>query len=208
MTRISFRVVSIELKDSTLHKINENNLIRLNLTQRPHHISDEYLLKNVHCLYGINHEFNIEDPLNQVERLTLTVRSVLKKSAIASLFDLDDITPTRKPKDHSIDRYVDQNNENRDANVNCDYFEPKHSLIGYCTIDVKALEKGINNTFRVELLTRGNVQVVGFVNLEVYEWQTPVNHALPQASAAQISNQPILFVDPGCPPANTQQAFA
>lgn len=207
MTRITFRVDSIELKDATLHKINENNLIRLNLTQRPHHFSEEYLLKNVRCLYAINHEFVVEDSLNQVNRLTLTVRSVLKKSAIASLFDMDDVSSTRKPKDHSIDRYVGQNNENRDANVHCDYVEPKHSLIGYCTIDLKQLQKGVNNTLRVELLTRGNVQVVGFVSLEVYIWQSNAGVYKPQSTS--LSNQPILFVDPGCPPpANTQQNSA
>lgn len=207
MSRISFRVDSIELKDSVLHMINENNLIRLNLTQRPHHISDEYLIKNVRYLYGINHEFSIEDPSNQVERLTLTVRSVLKKSAIASLFDMDDVSPVHKPKDHSIDKYV-QNNENKDANIQCDYVEPKHSLIGYCTVDVRKLQKGVNNTLRIELLTRGNVQVVGFVNLEVYIWQSSVTHVSQQSNASQYSNQPIVFIDPGCPPANAQPTYA
>ena len=202
MTRISFRVVSIDLKDSTVHSINEDNIIRLNLTQRPHHISDEYLIDNVHSLCYINHDFNIEDPINHVQRLTLTVRSVQKKSALASLFDFDDNSHSHQPKDHSIDKYVARNDENRSANLHCEYVEPKHSLIGYCTISVTELEKGVNNSLRVELLTRGNVQVVGYANLEVYIWSEPKPNLQKQT---QYSNQPILFVDPGCPPLTTPQ---
>ncbi|KAK8900085.1 hypothetical protein M9Y10_002408 [Tritrichomonas musculus] len=203
MSVISFRVVSIDLKDSTLHNINQNNLVRLNVTQRPNHDTEEYLLKNASCLNNINHEFVIQDPTNKVERLTLTVRSVLKKTSVASIFNLEDDKPKmRKPKDRSVDHYIQGCKENREGYVECEYVEPKHSLIGYCTVNVKELEMGVNNTLRIELLTRGVVQVAGFVNLEVYTWNNPSR--ISQQKVSQTNNEPIMFVDPGCPTTNSQ----
>lgn len=204
MSRISFRVNSIELKDSTLHTINQNNLMRLNLTQRPTHKTEEYLLKNVNCLRNINHEFVIEDPTNKVQRLTLTLRSVLKKTTLASIFNLDNNQPKMsKPKDMSVDRYIQGTKEEREGWVECEYVEPKHSLVGYCTVDLKEIKKGENNILRFELLTRVDVKVVGYVNLEIYTWdnQTKTNT---QYQCSQLSNEPIMFVDPGCPPSNNQ----
>ena len=204
MSRISFRVNSIELKDSTLHTINQNNLMRLNLTQRPTHKTEEYLLKNVNCLRNINHEFVIEDPTNKVQRLTLTLRSVLKKTTLASIFNLDNNQPKMsKPKDMSVDRYIQGTKEEREGWVECEYVEPKHSLVGYCTVDLKEIKKGENNILRFELLTRVDVKVVGYVNLEIYTWdnQTKTNT---QYQCSQLSNEPIMFVDPGCPTTNSQ----
>lgn len=204
MSTISFRVTSIELKDETIRSLSKNNLIRLNLTQRPNHLTEEYLLKNLSCLRNINHEFTVQDPSNKVDRLTLTVRSVLKKTTFASIFNLYSDTPKeRKPKENTVDKYIQGIKENHEGCVECEYVEPKHSLVGYCTINLKELEKGVNNTLRVELKTRVNVKVVGYVNLEVYTWNNP-SKTLPRQTAQQANNEPIMFVDPGCPTENTQ----
>lgn len=204
MSRISFRVISIDLKDSTLQSMNQNCLMRLNLTQRPNHKTEEYLLKNAKCLQNINHEFCIEDAYNKVQRLTLTLRSVYKKTTFASIFNLDNNQPKMsKPKDMSVDRYIQGCTETREGWVDCEYVEPKHSLIGYCTVDLKEIKKGENNTLRLELLTRVNVKVVGYVNLEVYTWDCPTKD-YSQIKCTQFSNEPIMFVDPGCPPATNQ----
>lgn len=206
MSRISFRVNSIELKDSTIRSLNENNIMRLNVTQRPNHKTEEYLLKNLHCLHNINHEFIIDDPSNKVQRLTLTLRSVLKKTTIASIFNLEQQQPKKnQKKDVTVDRYIQGIKENNEGRIECEYVEPKHSLVGYCTIDLKEIKKGENNILRVELLTRVNVQVVGYVNLEVYQWENQTVRKQ-QANSYQM-NEPILFVDPGCPQQNDNQAY-
>lgn len=199
MSIISFRINSIELKDSTLSSINKNNLVRINVTQRPNHKTEEFLLKNISFLKNINHESFIQDPLNKVERLTLTLRSVLKKTTIASIFNLgNEATQVKKNNDHSVDHYIQGCKENNDGLVECEYVEPKHSLIGYCTINLKELERGVNNTLRLELLTRVNVKVVGYVNLDVYTWDSPEMMSARQKLKPK-SKEPILFVDPGYP---------
>lgn len=198
MSVISFRVVSIDLKDSTLHNINQNNLVRLNVTQRPNHDTEEYLLKNASCLNNINHEFVIQDPTNKVERLTLTVRSVLKKTSVASIFNLEDDKPKmRKPKDRSVDHYIQGCKESHEGCIDCEYYESLNSLIGYRNIEIKELKKGISNIFHMELITRGNVKVVGYVNLEIYIWDCLTKNNLAKKSTP-VYNEPILFVDPGC----------
>lgn len=198
MSVITFRLNSIELKDSTLHEIN-NNLIRINLTQRPTHKTEDFLLKNSSYLHNINHEFFIQDSLDKVNRLTLTVRSVLRKTTLASIFNIgNESNKVNKKSDHSVDNYIQGCKQNQDGVIDCEYIEPKHSLIGYCTINLKELERGVNNTLRVELLTRVNVKVVGYANLEVYTWVDPDMVSARQKLQPK-SKEPILFIDPGCP---------
>ncbi|KAK8896378.1 hypothetical protein M9Y10_014276 [Tritrichomonas musculus] len=203
MSRITFRVVSIELKDSTIHHISRYDLMRINITQRPTHHKQEYLLNNYNNLANINHEFIIEDRSNEVNKITLTLRYVRKSSYISGLADYNvPIKPEKKVKDKSIDKYISSGcNENRDDNVQCLYIEPKHSLIGYSNIQIKYLEVGVNNAMKVELLTRSDNQVVGYVNLEIYIYRYPV---ITPEQKAKTEAEPIFFVDPGCAPTNPQ----
>lgn len=199
MSRISFRINSIDLKSSVLEKINPNNLVKLDLTQNPNYRNDEYLLKNVSYLNKINHEFIIEDPSNKVEKLTLTLSSVLKKTTLASIFNLDNnqVKP-KKQKDTAIDKYIQGNfKENNDGYVNCEYVETNHSIIGYRNIELKELKKGVDNNFRIELISRGTVKVVGYINLEIYIWDSPIQFDN-QQKTFQYNHEPIFFVDPGC----------
>lgn len=195
MSRITFRVNSIELKDSALHSINPNSIIRLNVTQKPTTNSEEYLLKNVSCLADINHQFAIDDPYNNCEFLSMTVRSVLKKTTFASIFGLDDDIPQKKPNDKTVDKFVNGFRENRKNNVDCEYKETKHSLIGFCQINLKNIEKGINNSLQYKLITKKN-EVVGFVNFDIYIWDSPSKTNYQRKITE--STGPILFVDPGC----------
>lgn len=205
MSRIAFRIVSIELKNSTIHNVCHGDLIRINITSRPTHNKQEYILNNYRGLANINHEFNIEDPQNEVNRITMTLRTVIKSSYFNNMTIITNMhtNAKQKQKDHSIDNYIRAGtNENRDDNVQCVYLEPKHSLIGYCTIKMKNLEVGVNNTLKVELLSRSTSEVVGYANLEVYVWREPT--VTQGQISAHTANEPILFVDPGCPTTNQQ----
>ena len=195
MSSISFRVVSVELKEQTITKLNPRNLFRLNITQRPHHVREEYLVNESQGLYNINHEFEIEDKSNTVQRITLTLRTVEKKFTLSNLFG---ISQTKQKKDHNIDNFVGSNT-NVPENIQYEYYEPAHSLIGYCTVNIEELKKGVNNQIRAELLTRGKeVKCVGYANLEVYVWR--INKPSGRNPKALFNNSEIVFIDPGCPP--------
>ena len=198
MTRISYRLASIELNDIVTRTFNSENVIRINLTQKPNKKTEEYLLKNVEALQNINHEFIIDDPSGKIEKISMTLRKVIKKPTLANFFNLDNNAPKKKANDHTVDHYIGENRENRANNVVCEYIVPRHSLVGYCIINLKEVEKGVNNSLRIELLSRINEQVIGYVNLELYIWNSP-SRLYSQKKTEQISNQPILFIDPGCP---------
>lgn len=205
MSIITYRVKSIDLKDSTLHTFSKNALIRLNLTQKPSSLCEEYVLKNAQCLADINHEFVIDDPFNKVDILSLTVRSVMKKTSLASVLGFEDNTKRNaKPTEISVDKFVSGFRENRNNNADCEYVEPKHSLIGYCQVNLREIEKGTNNVLHLNLITKKN-ETVGYVNLEIYSWDSP-NRINNQQKMTQKYDTPILFVDPGCQPADPQHS--
>ncbi|KAK8864750.1 hypothetical protein M9Y10_010273 [Tritrichomonas musculus] len=198
MTRISFRVNSIELKDYALQKINEDNLMKLSLSKNNNQKPDEYLLKSAKYLYNIKHEFIIEDPSNKVQKLTLTLSTAMKKVTLANLFSFDNNeTKMTKNKNFSVDHYIQGCKESHEGCIDCEYYESLNSLIGYRNIEIKELKKGISNIFHMELITRGNVKVVGYVNLEIYIWDCLTKNNLAKKSTP-VYNEPILFVDPGC----------
>lgn len=205
MSRIAFRIVSVELNKSTIHDWeNKAGLVRINLTERPTHNKQEYIIDNFYGLANVNHEFNIDNPENAITKITMTLRNVYKTSYVSNMADVPKMYVNKKTphKDHTIDNYIKSGtNGNRDDNVNCIYIEPKHSLIGYCTINIKDLEVGVNNAIKVEVISRETSQVVGYANLEIYIWKEPT---FTQQKFASTCNEPILFVDPGCP-TNTQK---
>ena len=131
--------------------------------------------------------------------MSMTLRTVIKSSYFGTQIVVPNMhhSIAAKPKDHSIDNYIRSGcNENRDDNVQCIYIEPKHSLIGYCTIKMKDIEAGVNNSLRVELLTRSTAKVVGYANLEIYVFREPTLTLKDKLKHA--NDEPILFVDPGC----------
>ena len=152
MSTITFRVNSIQLKPSTINELNRKNAFRLNLTQRPRHISEEYLVKDNFDLEHLNHEWIIEDAKNSVEKVTLTLRTVEKRFNLSKFL--------RRRKNH-------HENCNSKINTQYEYVEPEKSLIGYCTINLKEQPIGSNSTIRTELMTRGDVKIVGFADLDV-----------------------------------------
>ena len=54
MSRITFRVASIELNNSTIREISHGDLVRINITQRPMHSKQEYILNNYRSLANVN----------------------------------------------------------------------------------------------------------------------------------------------------------
>lgn len=200
MSRIAFRIISVELNNSTIHDLKNNaGLVRINLTERPTHNKQEYIIDNYRSLTNVNHEFNIDNPENKITKITMTLRNVYRSSYFSNLAVVPNMYVNKKTpnKDHSIDNYIKAGtSENRDDNVQCIYIEPKHSLIGYCTIKIKDLEVGVNNAIKVEVLSRETSNVVGYANLEIYIWKEPT---FTQQKLASTCNEPILFVDPGCP---------
>lgn len=200
MSSISFRVNSVELEDFTLRSINKENLIRLNVIQRPSKVTYEYLLKNSECLKGINHEFSIDNSSNKIDKLTFMISSVVRKPTLVNLFDFGNNSPKNKSNDQSYEKCVNGSKENDSDHVDCEYIVPMHALIGYCTIKLKEIEKGVNNSLRVELLTKKNAKVIGFVNLDIYVWDGPKQ--VIQQKKSHLNDEKILFVDPECPVSN------
>lgn len=197
MTNISFRIDSIDLKDSTLSQLDKNTMIRLNLTQRPSKMSEEYIVDDLNGLYSLNHCWNIRDPTNSIKTLTFTVRKVSKKMTIANIFNLNGTQ--QHPHSHDVDRFVGRRNENRDNNVQYDYYQSNHSLIGIFEINLKDIPRGIDNIIKASLVKKPNLDVVGHANLQVYVWGNGSNII---NFENEHKNETYCFVDPGCPPVN------
>ena len=201
MSRISFRVVSVELQDFTFRSINKENLIRISIIQRPSKIRDDYLLKNVECLKDINHEFTISHKSNKVDKLTMTISSVLKKPTLANFFGFDDDASNTKSNDNSEYKIITENKENDNNHIECEYIIPIHSLVGYCTINLKEIKKDVNNSMHIDLITKDD-KVIGHANVEVYIWESPKQ--INQETKSQINGENVLFKDPECPSSNIQ----
>lgn len=197
MTNISFRIDSIDLKDSTLANLDKDTMIRLNLTQKPSKISEEYIVDDLSGLHSLNHCWNINDPTNSCKTLTLTVRKVSKKVSLANIFNLNGTQQHQCT--HDVDRFVGKRNENRDNNIQYDYYQSNHSLIGIFEISLKDIPKGIDNVIKAALLKKPKLDVVGYANLQVYSWGNDSN--VINFNSESHENETYAFVDPGCPPA-------
>ncbi|KAK8886736.1 hypothetical protein M9Y10_042204 [Tritrichomonas musculus] len=198
MTKISFRIDSIEFKDSTIARLNKDTLFRLNLTQKPSKISEEYIVDNLSGLYSLNHCWNINDPTNSCKSLTFTVREVSKKISLANIFNLNGTQ--QHPHSHDVDRFVGRRDENRDTNIQYDYTQSNHSLIGIFELNISDLPKGVDNIIKASLLKKPDLDVVGHANLEIYIWGNDSN--IINFEREENVNQSVAFVDPGCPPIN------
>lgn len=169
MTKISFRIASIELKDSELNKINKDNLFGIKLIQMPQKSSDEYIVNSENNLQNFDHEFYIENHFNKVEKVIMMIRSVQ-----SCLFNFNQST-----KDEQINGTIERNDENCDENVQQDNNETKkienknQNIIGYCTIDMTKMEKGVNNTFTADIFSKHEDKIVGHANFEIYIMNTP-----------------------------------
>ena len=201
MSRISFHVVSVELQDFTFRSINKENLIKISVIQRPSKIREDYLLKNVECLKDFNHEFIIHNKSNKVEKLTMTISSVLKKPTLANFFGFDDETSNAKLNSNSEYKKINEDKENDNNHVECEYIIPIHSLIGHCTISLKEIKKDINNSMCIDLITN-NDKVIGHVNCEIYLWEC--QKQLIQEQKSQVNGEKNVFKDSECPTSNIQ----
>ena len=157
MSRISFCIDSIELEESTLKNININNLIGLRLTQKPQNISDEYIIGNKQSLQSTSQEFYIEDHFNELDKIILMIRTV--QSCYST-------------SENKKECFSEKGNENCDENSIKENIEKKltknSNIIGNCTIDMKKMKEGSNNTFSAEIISKSDGKVIGQANLEIY----------------------------------------
>ena len=100
---------------------------------------------------------------------------------------------------HDVDRFVGRRNENRSNNIQYDYYQSNHSLIGIFDISLKDIPRGIDNIIKASLLKKPTLEVVGHANLQVYVWGKDSNVINFESSHVAETYS---FVDPGCPPVN------
>lgn len=150
MRKITFKVISINLKPSILCQIRNFNLIRLNLTQNPSKISEAFFINKKEFLKSINHEFVINDYFNDTEKLLMTIRYVDDKNTFfRNIFNSDCLMIKRQMK------------------INNSRVEPKLTLIGSFTVNLNELKKENCNSLCVEIHSRYNNQVIGYANVMI-----------------------------------------
>ena len=146
-----FYVSSIDLKDSVLDKINPSNMIRLNLTQKPCSIQEDYIVNRITKLQNVDHNFNIITTSNRTKKVLLTIRKVEKKWCLENLFKFT-LEKENKKNNNYIDSIVGRNCGKKHSNTQYKYEQLANSLIGYCEIDIEKLDKCVNNEIKAEIL--------------------------------------------------------
>lgn len=163
MSKISFRIVSIEFNNTEFNKINKSNLIGIRLIQMPQQSFDEFIVGNEGNLKNFDHEFYIENHLNSIDKIIMMIRSVQ-----SCFFN-----------ENSNQNIVDKNDENCVDNSQSNNGETKKidfknkNVIGSGTIDMSKMEKGVNNTFSIDVFSKSEGKVVGKANLEIYIINAP-----------------------------------
>lgn len=161
MSKISYRILSIDFNQSILYQIRKFSLFRLNLTQKPSFVAEEYFINKIDHFKNINHEFIIDDFTNNIDRLSMTIRYIDKQYTSSGISNSDCFQFIKNS--NKIPEYQMRSNNNI---VN--FIEPKFSLIGCYTINLKEIKRGIENSLRVEILSRYNNQIIGYANLKIF----------------------------------------
>lgn len=161
MSKISYRILSIDFNQSILCQIRKFSLFRLNLTQKPSFVAEEYFINKIDHFKNINHEFIIDDFTNNIDRLSMTIRYIDKQYTSSGISNSDCFQFIKNS--NKIPEYQMRSNNNI---VN--FIEPKFSLIGCYTINLKEINRGIENSLRVEILSRYNNQIIGYANLKIF----------------------------------------
>lgn len=163
MSKVSYRVISIDFIHPILQQIGKSNFIRLNLTQKPSRIAEEYFIYDISKLKSINHEFIINDFYNNIKKLSMSIRSIAKQTVYTSISNSDCFQILKK----SNKQYL-TGNQSKSSNDIQNFFEPKLTLIGCFTINLNDIKRGVNNSLRVEIRSRINDQIIGYANLKVF----------------------------------------
>ena len=165
---VTFYVSSIDLKDSVLSKINTSNMIKLNLTQKPCSIQEDYIVNRIKKLQNINHSFNINTTENSTKKIRLTIRKVEKKWCFENLFKFT--LKKENKKNNYVDSIVGQKYNIKHSNTQYKYEQLANSLIGFCEIDIQNLGKCVNNKIKVEIISKKDKKLVGYANIEIYQY--------------------------------------
>lgn len=193
--KVSFYVSSIELLDSVANKIKSNNMIRLNITQKPILIKDEYIVNHIEGLNNLKHEFiAINDP-ESMKELTLTLRKVEKKRCLSNA-----LKTSRKNKSMS-------DNNSSTSNIQYKYNQHDHSLLGYFTINIENLEKEVQYSMKVDIITKYDSILIGYANIEIFKCdeiyvkkkdQSKKNKNTKKNNAYVSRKNKEIFDDPNC----------
>lgn len=185
--QISFIVSSITLHKPAMSQIKTSDMIKLNITPNPLKQKQEYIINHLQGLNNINHEFKIVSSPNSTKFITLSIRKVEKKWCFENLFK----TPSK-----SIDPLTGKPNGMNDSNIQYQYEQLANSLLGFCKIDIDSLEIGVNNSIKVDLITKKDSKAVGEAYINIYKWDDQMQF-LSQKIDDQSLNK-ILFEDPEC----------
>lgn len=166
---VSFYVSSIDIKDSILEKINTGNMIKLNLTQKPCSIQEDYIVNRIKKLQNIDHSFNITTTSKMTKKIILTIRKVEKKWCLENLFKFT-LEKENKKNNNYFDPIVGRKCDKKHSNTQYKYEQLANSLIGYCEIDLEKLDKCVNNKLKVQILSKKDRKIIGYANLEIYQF--------------------------------------
>lgn len=156
--KISFLVSSIDLYDFVTNNIKPSNMIRLNLTQKPILIKEEYIVNKIQGLSNLNHEFVVENTQDSMKELTLTLRKVEKRRCLSN------VLKNCNPK---VNLQKDKSSSNIQYKYKYNYSD--HSLLGYFTINIENLEKEVQHYMRVDIITKNDSIVIGHANIEIFK---------------------------------------
>lgn len=163
---VSFFVASIELNDLVINTIKSSNMFRLNITQKPQLIKEEYIVNQIQGLKKINHEFNIVNFPSSMKEITLTIRKVEKKRCLSNALKIN-LKKEKSKKNNSTDCFTGRQNIKSSSNIQYKYEQFDHSLLGYFTINIENLEKEINHSITVDVITKKESIVIGKANIEI-----------------------------------------
>lgn len=194
---VSFCVNSIDLNDQITAQIKSNNMIKLNITQKPLQVKQEYLINHIEGLSRINHEFKIVGTPKSMKDIILSIRKVEKKWCLENLFSFN-LKKDNYKVNSSINPYTGKPNEVNDSNIQYKYEQLANSLLGYCKINIDNLEIGVNNSIIVDIITKKDSKIIGHANVDIYKWNEKNMFLFHNQKCDNIDNSRINFEDPEC----------
>lgn len=157
--KVSFLISSIDLFSTVTDKIKPDSMIRLNITQKPILIKEEYIVDNINKLKNINHEFVVVNDQDSMKELTLTLRKVEKKRCLSNSIK----------KSHENKNLKRNNSCQSSSNIQYKYNQNCHSLLGYFTINIQNFEKEVQQSLQVDIITKNESIVIGHANIEIFK---------------------------------------
>ena len=165
MLHVSINIDSIHLNKQTISQIKTNNMIKLDISHKPLHFKQEYIINHLNGLNCINHEFKFTNTKKSMKEITLSIRKVEKKWCFGNLFKIN-FKKENSKYSNSIDPFTGKTNEKYDPNIQYEYEQLANSLLGYCKINIENLEEGVNNSIVADVINKRN-SIIGHANIEI-----------------------------------------